>query len=194
MKISISSGNTKLGICANISLPQILTCPDDVPCAKDCYAKKSWRMYPKVREAWSRNLVVYTNDPDNYFNQIHEYLNNGAFVPRIFRWHVAGDCPEQYYASKVYQTAEANPHIQFLIFTKRYEFDFGYKIPNLSVIYSAWPGLDLPKDKSRPVAYLAEDTRKPPEYWMCPGKCSDCYRCWELSKFEIPIDIVFKKH
>lgn len=196
MNISISSGNTKLGLCANISLPHIVTCPEGVPCAKDCYAKKAWRMYPQVRGAWSKNLAIYTNNQDNYFNQIHDYLNNKSFVPKIFRWHVAGDCPDQLYVDNVLRICECNPHVQFLMFTKGYlsDFDFGEKMPNFSLIYSTWPGLDLPKDLSRSLSWLSTDERKPTECWKCPGRCENCYRCFELAKMENPIDIVFDLH
>ena len=39
MKVTISQSNTKLGMIPTISLPPIITCRKNAPCAKDCYGK-----------------------------------------------------------------------------------------------------------------------------------------------------------
>jgi hypothetical protein len=143
MKVSISKGNTKLGKLPNISLTLVKACGKDVPCKKDCYALKSYRMYPNVRKNWDENLAAYRKDPEEYFEQIARWIIKHK--PKFFRWHVAGDIVDKEYAYGMAWIAQDNPGTQFLAFTKRPELLPAYRIENLQFIYSCWPGHKIPQ-------------------------------------------------
>lgn len=50
-KISISNGNSKMGLIKSVSLPPVVTCAKGCPCANDCYAVKLQRIYKTVKSA-----------------------------------------------------------------------------------------------------------------------------------------------
>lgn len=193
MKIHISTGNVKLGRIPNISLPPVLSCRPGVPCADLCYAQKAWRMYAGTRQAWSENLAMYQEDPQKYFTQIQHWMQKKN--PRFFRWHVAGDIPDQQYWHMLRALCTEVPDTKFLLFTKRFELDFeGYPIPNLSVVLSMWPGMSNPPELLLPRAWCQDgsETRVPADALECPGNCATCAMCWNLK--EIERDVVFQIH
>ena len=216
LRIKISKGNMKLGKVHNISLPPIVTCREDAPCKKDCYAVRSFRMYPNTRKAWQTNLDIYNDSPELFFAEINTYLHE--YDIKRFRWHVAGDIVDQRYLDGIVRTAIIFNKVEFLLFTKKYDLDYGaiYKathnmahefvsdtrnVPNLAVIFSAWPGMEAPNYKyDFPVAWLSTDDRSPvhnsfpaQEYYKCVGHCGECgHRCWDVVKNKI--DIVFDLH
>jgi hypothetical protein len=202
--VSISTGNSKLGKklkIGNVSLTPILSCPNGVPCAstKKCYALKSYRQYPNVRNAWDKNLRIYLNNPDVYFEQINSYLQSQLSL--YFRWHVGGDIPSIDYLNRMVKLAIQNPQIQFLTFTKNYgaivhyhnrkDYDNRNLLPkNLAIMVSAWPKLSLPKyikDLGYRVAWYDDGTenRIPKKSLMCSGHCEDCLECWKSNKSDV---------
>ena len=191
MRLKISLGNTKLGSIPNLNLPPVTTCPEGVPCVKDCYARKAWRQYPVTRKAWSSNLTFYREDPDKFFFEWHDYLTRKE--PEVFRVHSAGDMPDRGYWDRLQDLITCHDTI-FLIFTKRYDFDYTKKPKNASVVLSVWPGLDLPENTDLPWAWLYEDRRRPEDayYFLCPGSCADCHVCWD--KLSAGVHVCFKKH
>jgi hypothetical protein len=191
MEIHISEGNMKLGKVPNISLPPVVTCRPKVPCKKLCYANKAFRLYPNVRKNWNENLEYYRQDPDRYFGEIRIWLSKNN--PEYFRWHVAGDCPDDRYLLDVLSIAENFPGTQFMMFTKRWDlFPVGEVPKNLAIILSMWPRLRNPRKLDFPRAWLSSDKRKPDYHFKCPGKCDTCYKCWELVK--LGHDVVFDLH
>jgi hypothetical protein len=196
MSVHISKGNTKLGKhIANISLPPGATCPKGVPCNTPdcCYASKAWRMYPSVRRAWGENLAELVMNPDGYFEAITAYLWTHA--PRHFRWHVAGDIPNQAYLDNLKLIAKLHRTVSFLCFTKRYEYDYGGLPDNLSIIISSWPGLSVVyvpgKNGFLPTAWCQDgsETRIPRDAYECVGSCDTCKYCWSATR-----DVWFHKH
>jgi len=201
MSVHISHGNRKLGKhIANISLPPGATCPKGVPCANSsCYAHKAWRQYPNVRRAWGENLAEYVMNPRGYFAQITDYL--WKHRPERFRWHVAGDIPNQEYLDYMKLTARLHRLTQFLCFTKRYDYDYGGLPSNLSIIISAWPGygiVHVPYSSegggtrgTLPIAWCQDgsETRIPLGAYECPGSCETCAHCWTTTR-----DVWFHKH
>ena len=189
----ISKGNSKLGKdMPNISLPPIVSCKSGAPCAKHCYANKSYRLYPTVKNAWDHNWDLYNSDPDKYFSGIDSYLLNKQ--PMFFRWHVSGDIPNSYYLKMMVKLSKDYKGTRFLAFTKQYELFKGVKIPkNLSIVFSAWPGYDMPKQNRFPVAYMQDGTETRVHNTIeCPGNCESCGMCWSLK--DIGKNVVFNKH
>jgi len=203
-KVSISLGNSKLGNIANISLPPIKSCRPGVPCAKACYARKSYRMYPNVRKSWDTNYKTWETDPGEYFGQIIEWLkgrqeNKRKKQIRFFRWHVSGDIPDSQYFNAIVDIAGLFPDVNFLVFTKQYEvvnncLKYIKQPDNLSIIFSAWPGLEMENPRQLPIAWFNDgtDDRIPENHLECPGNCEQCGMCFQLKK--TGLDVVFNKH
>ena len=207
MTVHISSGNSKLGKhIPNISLPPGYTCVKGVPCAEasSCYAHKAWRQYPNVRRAWTENLIHFMMQPENYFIQIQQYL--WLHKPKRFRWHVAGDIPNQDYLEHMILIAKLNRLTAFLCFTKRYELSYSGLPSNLSIIASAWPGysivhvpwtaeaINYVTGGFLPIAWCQDgtETRIPHDAIACPGSCDGCDECWSLR--QTGKDVWFHKH
>jgi len=190
--ICISRGNSKLGNVLNISLPPGAACRPGIPCFNEgCYARKAYRLYPNVKAAWDKNYKFWLENPVEYFKEIAEACIGEPF----FRWHVAGDVPDQSYLDYMVDIARQLPDTRFLCFTKKYDLDFKWIPKNLQIVLSTWPGLELPENKGLPWAWLSEDWRRPLDdlYLVCPGDCSACgNKCWDLVSAEIPV--VFPKH
>ena len=206
MKITITDGNTKLGKVHNISLPPgpTGTCRADAPCAKRCYAMKSWRMYPDTREAWQANLDAWNTDPMGYMEHIAGFCATHR-VER-FRWHVAGDIPSTVYHRGMCLVAECNPETRFLAFTKNENIVDLKRPENLRIIFSMWPGLKVNPvwlESRVPMAWLQPATADGAAYetlcnevtegaaMPCSGHCDDCFMCWYL---EPGMHVMMKEH
>lgn len=200
MKLSISRGNSKIGKTLNVSLPPIVTCRKNAPCAKDCYANNhAYRLYPGTRAAWDGNLEFYRTAPHVYFGEIHEAIRRSRTC-KLFRWHVGGDIPDVDYLCSMITVAHANPKVSFLCFTKQYEIVANFAkthIPrNLRIVLSMWPGLKVPKGLEHlPKAWMHDckdpDKRIPKSAEACPGACEACGLCWGLGMGQ---SVYFDKH
>lgn len=200
--IHVSRGNSKIGHTPNISLPPGLTCQPGVPCAADCYAKKSYRQYEGTRKAWDENLAEYVKSPIGYFDQIEEYLKHHPTA--FFRWHVAGDIPDLFYLDGILRIADSFPITGFLVYTRFPFEDKGIDIPdNLTIIRSLW-FYDRPMDKRYPHFGVTsrefyeemkalQDAGKPLPAGLsvCEGSCEKCRKCWNAQAGEL---IINKKH
>lgn len=212
MRLSISSGNTKLGRIYNISLPPGVSCQKGVPCAGLCYAKKAWRR-SSVRRAWGGNYRAWKQDPMGYFESIAKFCIDHK-VER-FRWHVAGDIPTLAYLAGMELVAKCLSETQFLAFTKNKEVMLKNSPPppNLKLVFSMWPGLLTDKDPSLehfmsygPVAWMVPQqananptldaydrirSHHASESIECTGRCDSCFLCWYL---EPGMSVAFKQH
>lgn len=188
--VKISSKNSKLGEIDNVSLTPIKSCTNCKQCSKNCYALKSYRMFPNVKNAWDHNFKLAKTNRAAYFKGINDYIRKKQ--PKLFRWHVAGDILDQAYFESMKAIARFNPNTKFLAFTKNYNIKF-YAIPkNLSIILSAWPGLPLPK-KNLPIAFYQDGTENRVKNAIeCFGKCDSCGMCWSLKM--LGKNVVFHKH
>jgi hypothetical protein len=185
MKAKLSKGNSKLGTVANVSLTPVVTCIRKAPCAKLCYAIKSQRMYKATRDMRAHNLRAFMRTPDEYFASIAESTRG----MRLFRWHVAGDIVGALYLSGMVHVAMANPDTKYLCFTKHYDlcskvFATIARPSNLTIVFSAWPGLPMDNPLGFPVAYMmprnGEEPRVDGTEVRCPGNCETCCACWSL--------------
>ena len=138
--LHISPGNSKLGKIVNISLPPVISCPKNVPCANDgCYAKRIYKFREVARNAWNDNLNTYKLDPQKYFNEINIYLKKRSKRITRFRWHTSGDILDQEYYNGMEYVAFENPNVKFLAFTKNKEIQFNSNKPkNLIILFSNW--------------------------------------------------------
>jgi hypothetical protein len=189
----ISKRNTKIGETASISLPPRLTCPKDSPCLHyDCYACKLGH-YKYLHNQWSHNLHHYLEYWIEYFNGIEQFLSN--YKGEYFRWHVAGDIPDQPYLNGMAEVALDFPNIKFAVFTKKYNFDYEELPKNLSVLFSTWPNYPIPSRSNIPFAwyYDGSETRIPNTAFLCKKHCELCRMCWDKELLQKHDIILFKK-
>ena len=199
-RVCISKGNTKMGPIQSVSLPAWTTCRPDAPCYKKCYAARLERLRSNVKDADERNLKILLEDPDRYWREVEAAI----MVSRFFRFHVSGDIPDATYLRKMVEIAKRNQHCEILCFTKKYEIvngelERGMEIPdNLHLLFSAWPGLEMPNPHDLPEAHVifkdGTTTAADGAKW-CGGNCTDCARvgcgCWTLHAGE---QVLFIEH
>lgn len=197
-EITISHGNSKIGVCTNWNLPPILSCVQGIPCARDCYAVKLFKLYPNCRKAYLKNLYAVQSALDETMTLIRYHLS--VHPTDYVRIHVSGDFISQAYLDRWIDIATDFPEMQFLAFTKRYTFDYNAAPNNLKIVFSAWPGLQLPEvipSAIAGVAYMMDkdnpDNRIPEGALQCAGNCTDCRVCWQLDKIASK-SVYFHKH
>ena len=199
MSVKISKGNTKMGAIPSVSLPPIKTCRV-CECFTKCYAKKLARFRPTVKASYENNLELLLSDPDTYWREVESAI----LLTRFFRFHVAGDIPDQSYFYHMVEVSKRNPHCQILCFTKRYDIvndglRRGVAIPhNLHIIFSAWPRLEMENPYSLPEAHVRfknGTTTAKPDAVECGGNCTKCAEtdggCWTLTSGQ---QVVFNEH
>lgn len=201
--VHISRGITKLGQnIPSVSLPPGITCREGVACSKLCYARKGRFAFKHNKELLQRNLDVWLNDPEGYERDI----TIAAFTSRFFRYHSAGDIPDENYIKMMVRVANVCPCTSFLCFTKKYELVDKYitengQLPeNLNIIYSAWGDLVPDNPYKMPVAYIRfkkTDTYIPENAIQCSGYCGACVQtgksCWNLKSGTADC-VVFDQH
>ena len=195
-KVTISKGNSKMGLIYSVSLPAGITCRADTPCKKGCYALKGTFLYKNVRNSYTNNLELFLADKKAYEQSILQQLP----MYGVFRWNVSGDIVNMEYLEMMIRIAKKLKNIKFLAFTKKYELINEYletkKIPkNLKILFSAWNGLTMDNPNNLPIAYVHDkknlDNRIPKTALPCSGDCSQCMVCWGLRKKQ---SVVFAKH
>lgn len=200
--VKISTTNSKLGLIPSVNLPPIVTCRDNCPCAKDCYAMKGRFRFKNVRDNLANNLQCYLENPNKYFAEIKHAINNGMVSYSYFRWHASGDFVDRQYFKQVVETANELPLTSFLAFTKKFELVNEYiknenEIPpNLHIVYSAWgDDFKIHNPYHFPVAYVRfgnkENNSIPETAAECSGDCTNCLQCWKIKAGE---SVVFNKH
>lgn len=190
-KVSISTGNSKMGAIPSVSLPACVTCNPDAPCFKECYAVKIARIYKAADAAYNRNLDILTSDPAAYWLQVRA----AASMARYFRFHVSGDIPNSEYLNNMIQLAQDLKNTTFLVFTKQYHLindylNAGGVIPNnLKVILSNWGAWKCENPHNLPQCEVIFKGDIVPDQWkICGGNCTECacrgVGCWELKNNE----------
>lgn len=203
MKLHISKGNSKLGGIPNVSLPPVITCRKNAPCASDgCYALKFYKMYPSCHKAWDENLELWKTDPGQFWTELRAVFA----TTKYFRYFVSGDIPDADFFSLMVIHAGMFPDTQFLCFTKQFEIVNDYcrnhpSIPhipsNLHLLFSGWEGLEVDNPYGFPTTEVItpEMTEVPDDWKICGGNCSDCIcrgvGCWEVKHGDV---IAFHKH
>lgn len=202
--ISIN-GNKKLGeFIPGVNLPAGTTCRADAPCRKGCYAMKGHFVYSNVMDSLSKNLTVFLDNSQRYFDKIEYFLRMAPYAH--FRYHSSGDIVNEEYLKGMVRVAQNIPNTRFLCFTKKFELvnkyiDNGGVIPeNLIIVFSHWSkDFEVPNPHNLPCAYVRfkklDNSDIPENANQCSGFCGDCVRtdssCWKLQKGE---SVVFNQH
>lgn len=197
----ISLSNSKLGSIPSINLPPVVTCRPDAPCKSTCYACNGRFRFKNVKQTLESNFEEWKSDPRKYMQSVIDACTN----VRFFRWHSAGDIPDEFYLSMMYTIARMLKEVRFLAFTKKYDLVNSYisrfgKPDNLSIVLSAWGNMVPENPYNLPVAYVllksgeGED-RIPARAVLCSGSCNECIKdemnCWKLKP---GMAVVFKQH
>lgn len=169
MKVSISKGNSKMGVIPSVSLPPITTCKHCESCAKKCYAAKLCRLYTSVRKAYENNLKCLKENRAEYFEQVKSYARMTTF----FRWHVSGDIIDLDYLDRMVKVARECKNTAFLVFTKNYEdvneyFEHRRKPRNLQIIFSLpFDGAEIDNPNNLPTASVILKGQEPKPSIKC---------------------------
>ena len=190
--LHVSRGITKLGqSIPSVSLPPVITCRADAPCARVCYARKGRFRFTHNMELLQNNLDLWHEDPEGFERD----LTIAAYTSRFFRYHSAGDIPDDAYLAMMVRVADACPGTGFLCFTKKFELvnryiaQSGMLPSNLNMVFSAW-GSFLPENPwGLPVAYIRfrkGENHIPDNARQCSGYCGECVQtgcsCWDLRR------------
>ena len=202
-EINMGNKNSKTGAaCLNLAFP-VCVCREDAPCKATCYACKGCQQMATVQAAYYRNLRLYHDDPDNFFEQVYCKIKFSG-LPKV-RWFDSGDIVDAEFFSRMVELCKRTPNTKHMDFTKKYEIANAYidknaKLPsNLNVLFSAWDKLwEVPNPYGIGVAYVDfNDKRLNPEFpknaFVCPGRastCSACGACWS-KKLKA---VVFRQH
>lgn len=186
-EISMSNNNSKTGkACLNLAFP-LITCRPDAPCREGCYAGKGCQQIAVVQGAYYRNLRLYYDDPDNFFEQIYCKIKFSG-LPKV-RWFDSGDIADAEFFDRMVELCKRTPDVKHMAFTKKYEIvneyiDKNGKLPdNLNVLFSAWHKMwYIPNPHGFGIAYIDfNDKSLNPEFpkniFVCPGRESTCSAC-----------------
>ena len=197
----VSTSVSKLGgAIATINLPAVITCREDAPCYKQCYARRGNFAFKGVKGGIQKNLDAYLENPEGFFKIIDAELN---MIPyRFFRYHSSGDIVNEQYLDLMCKLARKHKGTKFLCFTKKYEMvntylDVHRKPSNLILVLSNWDEWKCDNPHNLPTSYVKfnDKTEIPKKAISCSGFCGECVNtesnCWNLKKGQ---SVYFKKH
>ena len=197
----ISTNVSKLGgAIATVNLPAVITCREDAPCYKQCYARRGNFAYSTVKGGIQKNLDAYLENPEGFFKVIDAELN---MIPyKFFRYHSSGDIVNEQYLDLMCKLARKHKATKFLCFTKKYEMvntylDTHRKPSNLILVLSNWDEWKCDNPHNLPTSYVKfnDETEIPKKAISCSGFCGECVNtesnCWNLKKGQ---SVYFKKH
>lgn len=198
----LSNSVSKLGyaICT-VNLPAVVTCREDAPCFKDCYAKRGNFGFKNVKTSLQKNLDVFEKEPQTFFDVLSYQLSMAPY--RFFRWHSSGDIVNERYLEGMFWLARKHKKTKFLCFTKKYELVNEYlckhkKPSNLILVFSNWKEWKCDNPHNLPTAWVdfpGLDLDIPENTIKCSGFCGECVNtssnCWKMKNGDA---VVFKKH
>ena len=186
VKVSISTGNGKIGRVLNVSIAPIISCGNCKGCKYFCYDVKAVLLRLNVLKARARNYVFAMKYRDAYFEAIRKKLMRRR-LNKYFRWHVGGEMPDYAYFCETVKIAREFPEFKFWTYTKVYGYVNRYvrengrdAIPeNYKIMFSKWDGMPIYNPYNFPVfACKLKDGNKDPMEWdamyKCPGNCDTC--------------------
>jgi hypothetical protein len=191
MKLSISSGNSKLGRIMNFSLLPYYDCGSARNvCGKHCYAVCITNRWRTVRNCWTKNSQAIHKDLNN-LNNINLSLKSEPC--NLFRIHVGGDFISQEYLNIWSEIASNHQNTIFTAYTKQYDLNYKNMPPNMNIIFSMWNGIDVPRNNSFLKAWIETDSRIPELTKQCSlfqkqkhkhtmkKTCNGCRICYDIS-------------
>ena len=190
-EICANNNNRKLGkACISVPFP-VCVCNPEAPCYAKCYAQHGCQGFANVQGAYYRNLRLYNDNADDFFEQLY-YKVKFSGLPYV-RFFDSGDYPDMEFLVRSVEFAKKFPNVKFMAYTKKYYLvneylSKGGEIPdNYNIFFSAWDRLwEVPNPYYLPIAYVKfKDERLTPEIprnaFHCPGRestCSACAVCW----------------
>ena len=216
-KVSVSSGNRKVGAIPSFNLPPVESCLNSATCAKfvddagisrKCYALHPYVSRPNVTKAWSQNFEAAKHHLVYLERSLILYFKRG--VARLFRIHTSGDFFSKEYLAMWLRVISRFPSVKFLAYTKVYGFFKGLTLPkNFVVILSYMPSIPVEQAIrfsgliGLPMAY-ASSKNPGGNFISCPEQvlkksgrnmtCAECQICWKLNELKRPTNIHFYTH
>ena len=184
IKLVISSGNSKIGKCMNVSLAPIITCGNCKECKCFCYDVKACLQYTNVLNARTKNTALFRYNRQEFFRQLWERMSRKK-TNKYLRFHVSGEIVDLEHFALMVETAKRFPDFIIWTYTKMYwivnEYirqNGGTKdcIPaNFTVMFSEWNGLPIDNPYEMPVfRCVYPEEKKPNNCMKCPGNCDTC--------------------
>jgi hypothetical protein len=138
---ALKRGNKKLGKnILNFNLPPVKSCMNSEDCAKDCYAVKSYRLYPTVKNYQDIMQFFALNDTETLENKIISEIEdnlNKKWFSKVIRIHSSGDFISQEYLNMWVNIAAKFKDVKFYGFTKvDHILNFDNLPTNLNIISS----------------------------------------------------------
>lgn len=190
MKINgftISENNKKMNNIPSFSVSPLVTCAKNVPCKKNCYAYKMYRIYKNVGVSWENNynLLLSDNGYHLFVKTISTYCL--MFDIKHFRYNVGGDLFSVDYLDSIFKIARKCKTTKFLLYTKQFSIVNTYltnhKMPkNLNIVLSFWNSYRCENIHNLPIAEYCETKQDVKNGFTCPGNCKSCYYCFNMSK------------
>ena len=156
----------------------------------DCYARKGYYSFPRVRGAHERRLAA--SDDPRWVEAMELLIRNQASVHTPhFRWFDSGDLQSASMLGRIADAARATPEVQHWLPTKEHNLIEHYlarnELPeNLTVRLSAHH-IDEPAPGIHGLPTSTVHRDKPPIGIACPAyedhpvTCGDCRHCWDKS-------------
>jgi len=162
----------------------------DPLCLKYCYAKKRRYTIPNVKNALSRNKIIYMGK--DWINAISTFLKDYT-DSKYFRWFDSGDLENIILFERICKVADQCPNIKFWLPTRAkailmayYEANNKVKLnklhPNLIIRLSA-PDIDTDPDykTAKEIGVLVSSVKT--KDYNCNAKlnngmCGSCRMCW----------------
>lgn len=173
ISISLPAGPPKAGGSCN---------PDACKfCWKQCYSRLMAARRKNTLEAYQRNLRLYKNNSDQFFEKI--FYTMKLEKPDLFRFFVGGDFPDQRFVDLSIEVSK-QVDTSMLAFTKTHfgshNFSFKGRPANYEIILSAWPGMPIKRRRGMRIAWMqdCQEDRIPTNAFQCNGNCIDCRYCW----------------
>ena len=190
-EINMRNNNSKTGsACLNLAFPMCV-CRADAPCRELCYAGKGCQQMAKVQGAYYRNLRLYHDNPDNFFEQVYCKIKFSG-LPKV-RLFDSGAIVDVEFFERMVNLCKKTPEAKHRAFTKKYDIvnDWitknGQLPENLNILFSAWDRLwEVPNPHGLGIAYMDFTDKRlnpdmPKNTFVCPGRestCSACGVCW----------------
>lgn len=190
--ISATTNNTKCGtdiLCINF--PAGVTCRENAPCLKFCYALKGRQKMANVWQAYARNYIIWSENPMQYWNELEAMIQfNGVHMVRLFD---CGDIPSIDWLVQLVAFAAKHPEVTFSGFTKKYQMLTLVNLPENVIFRCSKTGCaewdsDIPT--GLPIADIKFDADQKMEGFHCGCKktCSECKVCY-TTKSDVWFDL-----